>query len=91
MNRKEITEEVNQKWFYGTAFAGAAYDPEFQKIAKRLMSSVYRIPQDAQCNFLYWKLSAHTKISRLGTHQGPSLNIFIASHIIPAVSLCNDK
>ncbi len=37
MNRKEITEEINQKWFHGTAFAGTAHDPEFQEIAQRFL------------------------------------------------------
>ena len=37
MNRKEITEEINQKWFHGTAFAGAVHDAEFQEIAQRFL------------------------------------------------------
>lgn len=37
MNRKEITEEINKKWFHGTAFAGADHDPEFQEIAQRFL------------------------------------------------------
>ena len=37
MNRKEVTEEVNQRWFHGTAFSGAVHDPEFQEIAQRFL------------------------------------------------------
>ncbi len=37
MNRKEITEEINQKWFHGAVFAGAVHDPEFQEIAQRFL------------------------------------------------------
>ena len=37
MNRKELTEEINQKWFHGTSFAGAVHDPEFQEIAQRFL------------------------------------------------------
>lgn len=37
MDRKELTEQNNQKWFRGTAFTGAPHDPEFQEIAQRFL------------------------------------------------------
>jgi len=37
MNRKEMTEQNNQKWFHGTAFTGALHDPDFQEIAQRFL------------------------------------------------------
>ncbi len=37
MNRTEIAERNNQKWFRGTAFSGTLHDPEFQEIARRFL------------------------------------------------------
>ncbi len=37
MNRTEIAEQNNQKWFHGTAFSGALHDPDFQEIAQRFL------------------------------------------------------
>ena len=37
MERKELAEKNNQKWFHGEAFAAAVHDPEFQEIARRFL------------------------------------------------------
>jgi len=37
MNRKEMTEQNNQKWFHGNAFSSALHDPDFQEIAQRFL------------------------------------------------------